>query len=396
MLEQAKALADELVRLRRDIHAHPELSFQESRTAALVADTLGEIGGFRIRTGVGKTGVVAELGDSGPTIAIRADMDALPILETPDTSYRSLNAGVMHACGHDAHTAMLLGVAHLLRQRYAAEELNGRVRLLFQPSEEAWDDEGLSGAPRMINDGALDGVDAVIALHVDSTSPVGSITVRSGWTSAAVDDFQGWIYGTGGHGAYPHEGTDPTYMLISVLTALHGIRARRLAPMDPGVCSVGIIQAGSASNVIPNEVYLRGTLRSFSEKVRNKLAEEVEKAFAVARALGGDYRVEIQRGYPAGWNDERVAGWMERVTADLLGSESIDRLRSGMGAEDFAYMCQKAPGAMINLGAAIDDGIVRGHHTPIFDIDERCLPIGTAILAETALRFLKGEATLQQ
>lgn len=391
MLEQAKALADELVRLRRDIHAHPELSFQETRTAALVADTLGEIGGFKIRTGVGKTGVIAELGESGPLIAIRADMDALPILETPDVAYRSTNPGVHHACGHDAHTAMLLGVAHLLRQSYATESgLNGRVRLLFQPSEEAWDSEGLSGAPRMINDGAMEGVDAVIALHVDSTAPVGTIGVRSGFVTAAVDDFQGWIYGTGGHGAYPHGGTDPTYMLISVLTALHGIRARNINPMEPGVCSVGIIQAGSASNVIPSEVCLRGTLRSFSEHVRNQLSEGVEKAFAVAKALGGDYKVEVQRGYPAGWNDERVAGWMEQVGIDLLGSEAIDKTKSGMGAEDFAYMCQKAPGAMINLGAAIDDGIVRGHHTPIFDIDERCLPLGSAILAETALRFLKG------
>jgi amidohydrolase len=394
MLEQAKALADELVRLRRDIHAHPELSFQETRTSALVADTLGEIGGFKVRTGVGKTGVVAELGESGPIIAIRGDMDALPILETPDVPYRSGNTGVMHACGHDAHTAMLLGVAHLLRQEYAKENLPGRVRLLFQPSEEAWDSEGLSGAPRMINDGALDDVSAVIAVHVDSLAPVGTVTVRGGWASAAVDDFQGWIYGTGGHGAYPHAGTDPTHMLISVLTALHGIRARQLHPMEAGVCSVGIIQAGGASNVIPSEVYLRGTLRSFSDKVRDQLAEGVEKAFAVARALGGDYKVEIQRGYPAGYNDERVANWMESVSADFLGADAIDKTRVGMGAEDFAYMCQRAPGTMIGLGAAIPDGIARGHHTPIFDIDERCLPIGSAILAETAVRFLKGQVSL--
>lgn len=395
MLKQAEALAEEMVRLRRDIHAHPELGFKEFRTAALVADTLNEIGGFRVRTKVGKTGVIGEIGDTdGPTIAIRADMDALPILETTSAAYISTNPGVMHACGHDSHTAMLLGAAHMIRQQIAAEQLRGRVRLLFQPSEEKWDAEGLSGAPRMINDGAMDGVDAVIALHVDSLSPVGQVAIRSGWQSAAVDDFHAWITGTGGHGAYPHLGTDPLWMLIPVLSALHGIRARRLSPTDPGVVSVGIIQAGTASNVIPSEVYLCGTLRSFSEAVRTQLAEEVDRAFAVARALGGDYRLKINRGYPAGWNDDRVAGWLAGVAAEYLGAAAIDHTRMGMGAEDFAYMCQKAPGAMINVGAAVPDGMARGHHTPVFDIDERVLPIGSAILAETALRFLRGQVTL--
>ncbi|MCG8352577.1 MAG: M20 family metallopeptidase [Chloroflexales bacterium] len=392
MLKQAEALYDELVRLRRDIHAHPELGFQERRTSALVVDTLNEIGGVEVRTGVGITGVVGEISNgSGPTIAIRADMDALPIIEQSAESYVSTNAGVMHACGHDAHTAILLGTAHLLRERFAAENLKGRVRLLFQPSEEAQDAEGLSGASRMINDGALDSIDAVIALHVDSTAPVGQVTVREGWLTAAVDSFEAWITASGGHGAYPHNGADPLWMLIPVLSALHGIVARRVNPMQPAVVSLGQIHSGATSNVIPAEVYMQGTLRSFDPEVRDQLIAEVEKALAVARALGGDYRMEVLRGYPAGWNDARVAGWMEQTTADLLGSAAVDKQRSGMGGEDFAYMCQKAPGAMIMLGAAIDDGIVRGHHTPIFDIDERCMPMGAAILAETALRFLRGE-----
>lgn len=395
MLQRAQALADELVRLRRDIHAHPELSFQETRTAALVADTLQEIGGISVRTGIAKTGVVGEIGDGdGPTIAIRADMDALPILENTGTSYISTNAGVHHACGHDAHTAMLLGAAHLLREQFAAGGLKGRVRLLFQPSEEAWDSEGKSGGMRMVEEGVMEGVDAVIALHVDSTLPVGQVTSRSGWVSAAVDDFQGTIYGTGGHGAYPHNGTDPVFMLIPVLTALYGIRARRINPMEPAILSVGVVQGNGASNVIPSEVFLRGTLRSFSEEIRSQLADEVEKAFAVARAYGGDYKLHIDRGYPAGWNDERVNGWMDQVAGEFLGEGAVDRKRTGMGAEDFAYMSKAAPGAMLMLGAAIDDGVVRGHHTPIFDIDERCLPLGAAILAETAARFLDGKAKL--
>jgi len=395
MLDRARALADELVRLRRDIHAHPELSFQETRTAGLVADTLAEIGGISVRTGIAKTGVVGEIGDGdGPTIALRADMDALPIVSATGTSFSSTNAGVHHACGHDAHTAMLLGAAHLLREEFARGALQGRVRLLFQPSEEAWDDEGKSGGMRMVEEGVMEGVDAVIALHVDSTLPTGQVTIRGGWSSAAVDDFQGYIYGTGGHGAYPHNGTDPVFMLASVLNALYGIRARRVNPMEPAILSVGIVQAGAASNVIPSEVFLRGTLRSFSDETRNLLAEEVERAFAVARAFGGDYKLKIERGYPAGWNDDRVAGWMEGVAGEFLGEPAIDRKRSGMGAEDFAYMSKAAPGAMLMLGAAIDDGVVRPHHTPIFDIDERCLPTGAAILAETAARFLRGEAKL--
>jgi amidohydrolase len=395
MLDRARALAGELVRLRREIHAHPELSFTETRTATLVAETLNEIGGVTVRTGVAKTGVVADLGSGdGPTIAIRADMDALPIVEATGASYASGRAGIMHACGHDAHTAMLLGAAHLLRERFAAEGLRGRVRLLFQPSEEAWDAEGKSGGMRMVEEGVMEGVDAVIALHVDSTLPLGKVTIRGGWNSAAVDDFAGVILGTGGHGASPHEGTDPVFMLIPVLTALYGIKARRIDPVEPGVLSVGIVQGGGATNVIPSEVRVEGTLRSYSARVREQLIAEVERAFAVSRALGGDYRLTIERGYPATWNDPAVAGWLEQVAGGFLGPDGFDNSPPGLGAEDFSYMAQKAPGAMLMLGAAIGDGVTRAHHTPIFDIDERCLPVGSAILTETALRFLKGEVAL--
>jgi amidohydrolase len=395
MLDRAQALAGELVRLRRDIHAHPEISFTETRTAALVADTLNEIGGISVRTGVAKTGVVGELGPGGgPTIAIRADMDALPILEATGLSFASGQAGLMHACGHDAHTAMLLGAAHLLRERFAAEGLRGRVRLLFQPSEEAWDGEGKSGGLRMVEEGVMEGVDAVIALHVDSTLPLGKVTIRGGWTSAAVDDFRGEILGSGGHGASPHEGTDPVFMLIPVLTALYGIRARRIDPVEPSILSVGVVSGGGATNVIPSVVRLEGTLRSYSAQIREQLIAEVERAFAVSRAFGGDYRLKIGRGYPAGWNDARVAGWLETIAGEFLGPDAFDRAAPGLGAEDFAYMCQQAPGAMLMLGAALDDGVVRAHHTPIFDIDERCLPVGAALLAETAARFLRGELEL--
>jgi amidohydrolase len=395
VLDKAKALSSELVRLRRDIHRHPELKFQEVRTARLVADTLQEIGGITIRTGVGKTGVVGDMGTRrGPTIAIRADMDALPILEQTGAEYASVNDGVMHACGHDAHTAILLGVAHLLKDSFADDGLQGTVRFLFQPAEEDTDEEGVSGAPRMIEDGALDGVDAVIALHVDSGELYGKIKAHAGPNTAAVDTFEAWITASGGHGASPHKGVDPIWMLGPVLTALYGIVARRIDPMKPAVVSVGQVHAGTASNVIPHEVYLHGTLRSYDPQVREQLIAEVERALSVVRPLGGGFRVKFGRGYPAGSNDPRVVDWLSAVTTDLLSHEAVVDEPVGMGAEDFAYMCQKAPGAMIMAGAAIDDGVERNHHSNIFDIDERVLPIGAAILAETARRFLAGEVSL--
>ncbi len=395
MLQNAQALAGELTRLRREIHRHPELAFREVRTAALVADTLREIGGVAIRTGVGITGVVGDLGTGdGPTIAIRADMDALPILEANDTAYRSQSDGQMHACGHDGHTAMLLGVAHLLKQEFAAGKLRGNVRFLFQPAEEDEGGQPTSGAPMMIRDGALDGVDAVIALHVDSMQPFGKVTMRGGWDSAAADQFTAYITGSGGHGAYPHEATDPLWMLSPVLTALHGIVARRVDPQKPAVVTIGRIQGGTASNVIPREVLLHGTLRSYDDDVRALLVAEVERALSIVRPLGGDYRLKVTSGYPAGKNSPVVSGWLARTATDMLGPSALESSAPGMGAEDFAYMSARVPGAMFHLGAAVGD-FARAHHTPVFDIDERCLPVGAAILAETARRFLAGEAWLE-
>jgi amidohydrolase len=395
MLKKAQKIASELISLRRAIHSYPELSFKEVRTAGLVADTLKAMGNVSVKTGVAKTGVVGEMGTGeGPTIAIRADMDALPILEQADTPYVSTRKGVMHACGHDAHTAILLGVARLLGECFATEDIKGNVRFLFQPSEENTDDENLSGAPRMIHEGALDGIDAVISLHVDSLTPCGQVKAVPGWTSAAVDTFKAWITAGGGHGAYPHETTDPIWLLGPVLTALHGIVARRIDPMEAAVVSLGEVHAGTASNIIPHEVYLHGTLRSFEPGIRDKLCDEMERALSVVKSLGGDYRLEISKGYPAGWNDPVVIDWLMAVSRDLLGSDSVIQEPLGMGAEDFACMCQKVPGAMIMLGAAIPDGTKRNHHTNTFDIDERSLAMGAAILTETARRFLTGKASL--
>lgn len=390
MLAKAMELQDEIIRLRRTIHANPELSFQEFQTAALVADTLAEIGGYKVQTQVGRTGVVAELGDSGPLIAIRADMDALPITEANDVAYRSTNPGVMHACGHDAHTAILLGVAHLLRQSFAEERWEGRVRLLFQPAEEAFDENNISGATAMIDDQALSGVDAVIALHVSSDKPSGHFMFQDGPSLAAVDSFEAWIRGDGAHGAYPHTGSDPLYMLAPILTAIYAIPSRRINPLYPCVVSLGQIAGGATTNVIPNEVKLLGTIRSMLPEVREQLWHDVENALRMTELMGGSYELSIIKGYPAMINDPDANDWMKRVTSDLLGADAVVDSRFGMGAEDFAYMTQNAKGAMFMLGAAMPEGPVRHHHTSIFDIDERILAPGAAVLAETARRYVTG------
>jgi amidohydrolase len=390
MLDKALALQDEIVRLRRIIHANPELSFREYQTAALVADTLGEIGGYTVRTQVGKTGVVAELGNEGPVIAVRADMDALPIIEANDEPYCSCNPGVMHACGHDAHTAILLGVAHLLRQSYAEEPWSGRVRLLFQPSEEDFDENQISGATAMINDGALEGIDAVIALHVSSDKESGRFMFQDGPSLAAVDSFDAWIRGDGAHGAYPHTGSDPIYMLAPILTALYAIPSRRINPLYPCVVSLGQVTGGATTNVIPNEVMLRGTIRSLLPEVREQLWADVENALRMSELMGGSYGLNIIKGYPPMVNDPEANQWMRQVTEDLLGEGAVVDAQFGMGAEDFAYMTQKAKGAMFMLGAAIPEGPVRHHHTSTFDIDERILAPGAAVLAETVRRFVTG------
>jgi amidohydrolase len=390
MLDKAQALAGELVRLRRDIHQHPELGFREFRTAALVADTLTEIG-MEVRTGVGKTGVVGQMGSgSGPTIAIRADMDALPILEKNAIDHRSQNDGVMHACGHDAHTAILLGAAHLLKQSLLEGGWQGNVRFLFQPSEEAFDENNISGATAMITDGALEGVDAVIALHVFSDLPAGTCFFQDGYSLAAGDSFKAWIRASGGHGAYPFIATDPIYMLGPILSALYAIPSRRINPLRSCVVSLGQVHGGAASNVIPNEVFLEGTIRSYEPAVREQLWAEVENAFKISQAMGGSYEFKLNQGYPALFNHAEANDWLRDVARDLVGETAVVQAEFGMGSEDFAYMTQAAKGAMFILGASLNDGQKRNHHTDIFDIDESVMPIGAAVLAETARRFVTG------
>jgi len=385
MLERARQMQEQLTTWRRDIHMHPELGFHETRTAALVTQVLESLG-YRVQTGVGRTGVVGERGAGRPVVAIRADMDALPLQEANEVPYASQAPGVMHACGHDAHTAMLLGVATLL----AEIEFPGTVRLLFQPSEETEDEEGVSGAPRMVEDGAMEGVEAVLALHVDSEVATGDIVVEAGPVSAGVDTLYASILGRGGHGAQPHETVDPIYLSAHVLLALHGIVSRRLNPFDPAVITVGSIHGGETDNVIPDKVDLTATIRYLEPGVQEALHAEIERALSVARSLGGDYEHRIVIGFPPMHNDADVASLIGAVATDLLGEEHLAPPEKSMGAEDFAFFSQLAPGAMFFLGCRIEDE-PRFAHNSRFDIDERCLPIGSAMLAESALRLLRGE-----
>ena len=383
MLNKAKAIQEQLTAWRRDFHMHPELGFQETRTAAKVAETL-EGFGYRVRRGVGKTGVIAEIGAGKPIIAIRADMDALPIVEANDVPYCSKNEGVMHACGHDGHTTMGLGAALLL----AREQFPGTVRFLFQPSEEVADEENLSGAPRMIAEGAMKNVDMVIALHVDPATPVGEIRIEAGPASGGVDSWFGAVLGKGGHGARPFDAIDPFYITCHVIMALNGIVSRRLHPFDPAVVSIGSLHGGQTENVIPDRVEITGTLRYTEARVQKQIHAEIERAFALSRPLGGDYELRFEVGTPPMQNHPEAVKLIEAAAADLLGREHLLPFQKELGAEDFGCFLEAAPGAMFMLGTRIE-GDERFGHNPRFDIDERALPVGAALLAESALRFLR-------
>ena len=386
MLRQAHAISEEIIEWRRDFHMHPELGFDVHRTAGIVADELEKMG-YRVKRGVGKTGVVADIGEGGRMVAIRADMDALPILEQNETDYVSQNSGKMHACGHDSHTAMALGAAMLL----AKEKLPGRVRFLFQPSEETADHEGLSGAQRMEREGAMDGVDYVIAQHVNPNVPVGSIEISSGPCSGGVDTWYATISGKGGHGAFPHTTVDPFFLLAQVIMALNGIVSRRLDPFEPAVVSIGAINGGEAENVIPEKVSMKGTIRFTSMDVQRQIREELKRTFDIVKTLGGDYELKFEFGGPPMINDDMVSNVIEQVGKDLLGQDKVHEMHKSLGAEDFGEFLKHAPGAMYMLGTQIEGGEVYQLHHPKFDLDERALPIGTALLVETAMRFMRGE-----
>ena len=391
-LADAQASADELTAIRRDLHMHPELGFQEFRTAGIVTDQLNALG-YEVVTGVGKTGVVGLLPGGQPgdrTVLLRFDMDALPIEDIKEVPYRSQTPGVMHACGHDAHVAVGLGVAKVLAKY--REQLPGTIKLMFQPAE-----EGIGGAIAMINDGILDRigppVDRALGLHVSSMHPFGTAVVRSGAMLAAGAGLTITVTGRGGHGAMPNQTVDAVVVAAQIIVALQTIVARNVDPEDTAVVSIGSIQAGNAGNVIAETAVMRGTIRSFTPESKALLRRRVpEIAMGIAAALGATATVEIGDGVDATVSAPAPTQVVYEAAAAVLGAENIDTTYRTTGGEDFSAVLARVPGNFFFLGARNDErGINAPHHNPRFDIDERCLPQGVAILCEAARQVLQGK-----
>lgn len=387
LLQRARGLESDLIELRRDLHRHPELSFRETRTAATAASR-AEALGYEVRREIGRTGVIAELRNgAGPTVALRADMDALPIHEENDVVYRSTAAGVMHACGHDAHVSMLIGAAHLLVESREEGELPaGTVRLLFQPSEEAADDQNMSGAARMVEDGAMDGVDAVFGLHIGAHLEAGVLRMGEGPQMGGSDSFTVTIRGRGSHAARPHQGTDAVVLASHFVLACQQTVSRRVSPLSAGVLTIGRIEGGVAENVVASDVVLHGTVRYFDDDVRRTLHEGLRDSLAAVEALGARGELDLREGYPPVVNDPAMTALAREAAVDTLGAERVADGAPTLGAEDFALLQREAPGCFFWLGAALDPP--REHHHPEFDIDESVLVLGASALAACASHAL--------
>jgi len=377
------ALEPELVALRRDLHQHPELAFQEARTAAAVVRFL-EGHGLRIRTGVGKTGVVAETGTGSPTILLRVDMDGLPIQEEGEAPYASQEPGRMHACGHDGHTAIGAAAARLLARRARTA---GRVRIVFQPAE-----EGEGGAQAVIADGVMEGVDLAVGIHLWNELPVGTIGVKAGRLMASVDRLRIVIHGQGGHGAIPQSAADPVVAAAHVVTALQTIVSRETAPVDAAVVTVASIRAGAAFNVIPDDATLTGTIRTFDPDLRRSMPERITRiAQGVASALRCRAEVDVRPGNPAVINDAKVADLCRRVASPIVGETNVVEPTPTMGGEDMACYFERAPGCMVFIGSSnTARGLTHPHHSPHFDFDEAALGIGTAFLVGIGVSAISG------
>jgi len=373
---------------RRQFHENPELGFQEFETARAVAERLRTLGVEDIRTGIAVTGVTGLIhGGKGPgkVVLLRADMDALPIHEENDVEYCSKVAGKMHACGHDAHTAMLLGIARVLTER--KDEFAGTVKLLFQPAE-----EGGGGARVMIDEGVLSDpdVDAVFGMHMAQGEPLGTISMRPGPALAAADRFRVTIRGKGGHGAHPDLTYDPIAIGAQIVTALQTVVAREIDPVEPAVCTVGAFIAGDAANVIPDTATLRGTLRSFSPDVRAHLAEAVERLVrGIAGAMRAEVDYEFAPGYPATVNDPEMTAMVAEIAREVVGADHVIEGPQIMGAEDFSYFLERKPGCFYFVGSANEErGLTWGHHHPRFDIDEESMTYGMEVMIRTVMRYL--------
>ena len=377
LIATLKSRQPHLAAIRRDIHAHPELGFEEERTSRFVADRLREFG-CEVATGIGKTGVVGTIrvGNNPRAVGLRADMDALPMDETNTFAHRSRHAGRMHACGHDGHTTMLLGAARYLA---STRNFDGTVHFIFQPAE-----EGRGGAEAMVKDGLFEKFpcEAVFGMHNRPKLDVGKFQIRSGPMMAGGGLFDIHIKGKGAHGARPESGIDPVVIGGHIITALQTVISRTLAPIDSGVISITQMHAGDAYNVIPETAVLRGTVRAFRKEVMATIKERIERiASGIAHTLGGEARADVRIVFPPLVNDPREAQWIGDVAAALVGEENVNR-NGGyvMASEDFSYMLEKVPGAFILIGNGGGEGGCEVHN-PGYDFNDAALPLGATLWA---------------
>jgi amidohydrolase len=393
-MDHLKSALDELVpgmvAMRRDLHQHPELAFEEVRTAGIVAQRLQALG-MDVRTGVAKTGVVGTLrgGRALPdskTLAIRADMDALPIHELNELDYRSTVDGKMHACGHDGHTAVLLTVADLLSKRRA--ELAGTIKFVFQPAEET-----IGGAAPMVREGALEGVDNIIGLHIFTSYPLGQVGVRSGTTFASADKLIFRVRGKGGHAAMPETTVDPIVVAAHITTALQTLISRETSPFDTAVITIGKIEAGSAFNIIPETAEMQGTMRAYSAESRARLLRRIpELAQGIAQAMNATCEVDVVDGCPPCINDPAMTELVQQAARASVGDDAVDSSPAVMtaGSDDMAYFLDTVPGCYFIVGSKNPTvGANYPHHHPRFNIDEDTMPIAAEVLTRTALEYLK-------
>ena len=393
LLEKIKSLSEkysnEAVLHRRHLHANPELSYQEYKTAKYVADQLKSFG-LSPKEGIATTGVLAEIKGRNPdkkSIALRADMDALPITEANNVSYKSKAPGVMHACGHDVHTSSLLGTARILHD--IKDNFEGTVRLLFQPGEE----KTPGGASYMIRDGALKNPQpsGIIGQHVFPLLPVGKVGFREGMYMASCDEIYLKVIGKGGHGAAPDLAIDPIIMSSHILIALQQVVSRNANPKQPTVLTFGRIIGEGATNIIPDEVSIAGTFRAMNEEWREAALQKIKKmAESIAEGMGGRCEVDISRGYPYLQNNPELTRRLKKAAEDYVGKENVVDLDITLGAEDFAYYSQIIPASFYRLGTRNDSkGITSYVHTPTFDIDEAALKLGPGLMAWMAIQELK-------
>ena len=400
-VEEALAgIQDTIIRLREHIHQYPELGNREFRTAELVANHLRSLGFDEVRTDIAHTGVVGILrgGRPGPVVAVRADMDALPVTEdtpfpfrsTVRTTYLGQEVGVSHACGHDIHVAVQLGVASVLAPM--RDEIPGTVKFIFQPAEEGPPPGEEGGAELMVAEGVLEDPvpSAIFGLHSFADMEVGKVGFTSGPALAAVDHFRIRIVGKQSHGAAPHLGIDPVVMAAQAVTAFQTIRSRNLPPLEPSVVTVGIFRGGTRFNIIPNEVELEGTVRTYNPDVRDAVEKRMGEILAgVTAAGGGTYELDYDRGTPATINDPDLGARMLPTLERVMGAENVVELDPTMGGEDFAYFANEVPGFYFRLGQVLPGGTSGGHHTPDFQADNSAVPVGIRAMTNLLLDYLK-------